>query len=129
MPKWIAKGGLNGSNKPAANYSMVRYLDSLLNRRGGVPTEIKLLITLLIAHPTYLDRVALVHVKAHQTNVGNNAVDKLAREAAGTILEIPSSPDWDAKRIELERRPKASVKGKPFVRVVGNFDLRSVICV
>ncbi|KAF8607734.1 hypothetical protein BDV93DRAFT_552562 [Ceratobasidium sp. AG-I] len=101
LPKWIAKGGLNGSNKPAANYSMVRYLDALLNCRG--------------------DRVALVHVKAHQTNVGNNAVDKLARDAAGSIAEIPaSSPDWDAKRIQLERRPKASVKGKPFVRSVNS---------
>lgn len=72
----------------------------------------------------------MLHVKAHQTNVGNNAADRLARNAASNISEIPSdNPDWDAKRIELERRPKIDVRGKPLARVVSGFDFNIAICV
>lgn len=71
----------------------------------------------------HLARVSLLHVKAHATNAGNNAADRLANNAARTISEVPPSPDWDQKRIDLGRRATAGAAGRPLAGVVSNLDL------
>ncbi|KAH7343930.1 hypothetical protein B0J17DRAFT_644566 [Rhizoctonia solani] len=48
LPGWRRRGGMNSNNKPAAHYEMVKYMDALIQRRGG--------------------RFELVHVRAHQDN-------------------------------------------------------------
>jgi hypothetical protein len=65
-----------------------------------------------------LDSLSLLYVKAHDTNVGNNAVDELARQAAGSIPNIPSECDWDAKRLKLSRQPAPKVAGAPVIASV-----------
>ncbi|KAG9078521.1 hypothetical protein FS749_009446 [Ceratobasidium sp. UAMH 11750] len=98
LPGWIARGGINSSKKPVANYSMIRYMAALMQRRG--------------------DRLKLVYVAGHKDNAGNNAVDALARQAASSIPNIPPEVDWDAKRYALEKRPAPAKKGKPLVKAV-----------
>lgn len=97
LPGWIKKNGCTAGGKIAANYSMIRYADALIKRRGS--------------------RVELFHVNAHQDNVGNNAVDALARAAAQNDPIVPVERDWDDRRIKLERRPPIQTKGPAKIKV------------
>lgn len=60
-----------------------------------------------------------MYVEGHQSNVGNNAADLLARTAARDIQEIPPERDWDRERIQLERKSALPVVGVPVVSKVG----------
>ncbi|KAG8765685.1 hypothetical protein FRC12_007361 [Ceratobasidium sp. 428] len=98
LPGWIQKGGVKKDGKKVANFSMLRYLDARMQRRGN--------------------RVKLIHVAAHKDNIGNNAADELARRAANDGSLAPSDIDWDIKRYELERNPSPAKQGAPVVKTV-----------
>ncbi|KAG9126832.1 hypothetical protein FRC07_001784 [Ceratobasidium sp. 392] len=98
LPGWIRSGGVKKDGKKVANFSMLRYLDARLRRRG--------------------DRVKLIHVAAHKDNVGNNAADELAKRAAGGNSAIPPDVDWDIKRYDLEKNPAPVKQGAPVITSV-----------
>ncbi|GAB1524960.1 Serine/threonine-protein kinase [Rhizoctonia solani] len=97
LPGWKKRGGMNSSNKPAMNYSMIKYMDALMARRGG--------------------RVELVHVRGHQNDAGNNAADLMAR-AAATNPHVPPAKDWELECINLQKKPLVSVTGSPKITAV-----------
>ncbi|KAF8760167.1 Ribonuclease H-like protein [Rhizoctonia solani] len=97
LPGWKKRGGMNSSNKPAMNYSMIKYMDALMARRG--------------------DRVELVHVRGHQNDAGNNAADLMAR-AAATNPHVPPAKDWELECINLQKKPLVSVTGSPKITAV-----------
>ncbi|CAE6462353.1 unnamed protein product [Rhizoctonia solani] len=96
LPGWRKRGGMNSSNKPAAHYPMVKYMDALIQRRGN--------------------RFELVHVRAHQDNEGNNAADLMARQAAKE-LDIPPRRDWELECVKLQKKPLVDVTGSPKITV------------
>ncbi|CAE6424451.1 unnamed protein product [Rhizoctonia solani] len=97
LPGWKKRGGMNSSNKPAKNYSMIKYMDALMTRRG--------------------DRVELVHVRGHQDNAGNNAADLMARTAANDP-HVPPTRDWDLECVKVQKMPLVSVTGSPKITAV-----------
>ncbi|KAF8708978.1 Protein kinase C terminal domain, partial [Rhizoctonia solani] len=97
LPGWKKRGGMNSSNKPAMNYSMIKYMDALMARRG--------------------DRVELVHVRGHQNDAGNNAADLMAR-AAATNPHVPPAKDWELECVNLQKKPLVSVTGSPKITAV-----------
>ncbi|CAE6458593.1 unnamed protein product [Rhizoctonia solani] len=97
LPGWKKRGGMTSTNKPAKNYSMIKYMDALMARRG--------------------DRVELVHVRGHQSNDGNNAADLMARNAA-TNSYVPPNKDWDLECVNLQKKPLVSVTGSPKITAI-----------
>ncbi|CAE6487082.1 unnamed protein product [Rhizoctonia solani] len=103
LPGWRRRGGMNSSNKPAAHYEMVKYMDALIQRRGG--------------------RFKLVHVYGHQDNVGNNAADLLARAAADGE-DFPPNRDWKLECVKLEKKPLVPVTGSPKITAVDSVTIK-----
>ncbi|KAG8743363.1 hypothetical protein FRC10_012167 [Ceratobasidium sp. 414] len=108
--QYTIKCGVNSSNKPVANYSMIRYMHALMQRRGGTRTP-------SYSQPTLLTST-LPRPRSSQATLRNNAVDLLARDAATRIPNVPPEVDWDAKRYALEKRPAPAKKGAPMVKTV-----------
>ncbi|CAE6474000.1 unnamed protein product [Rhizoctonia solani] len=104
LPGWKKKGGMNSQNKPAAHYSMVKYMDALINRRGS--------------------RLELVHVRGHQDNEGNNAADMMARLAASE-QDIPPIRDWEHEYARLQKKPLAPVTGSPKITAVDSVQAKT----
>ncbi|CUA70307.1 ribonuclease HI [Rhizoctonia solani] len=104
LPGWKKKGGMNSQNKPAAHYSMVKYMDALINRRGS--------------------RLELVHVRGHQDNEGNNAADMMARLAASE-QDIPPIRDWEHEYARLQKKPLAPVTGSPKITAVDSVQVKT----
>ncbi|QRV87901.1 ribonuclease H-like protein [Ceratobasidium sp. AG-Ba] len=103
LPNWKKSGGLNSLKKPVVNYSMIRYMCALMDRRG--------------------DRLQLRHVRGHSDNIGNNAVDALANRAAREIHHVPDEVDWDVKRLALEHEPAVPRSGEPVSKMPSLVDI------
>ncbi|CAE7220281.1 unnamed protein product [Rhizoctonia solani] len=97
LPGWKKRGGMNSSNKPAVHYTMVKYMDALIQRREG--------------------RFKIEHVRAHQDNAGNNAADEMARLAAQGH-SIPPNRDWELECVRLQKKPLVPVAASPKIAAV-----------
>jgi RNase H len=86
LPTWRRSNFITSQGTPVKNVKLIMYMDALfaVRERSGQDVRLK-------------------HVRGHAGEVGNEGADALA--VHGVKLPEIDEPDWDALRLQLERKP------------------------